>query len=119
MCARLRPTGEGRHPDELDPSKLSGLQGRLIDANLQEHRGFYLHRDARAIKEWRRGSFQWLELPRPPMIFLQKMRNLTIHGTLRALWITRQLRIERLPCWCQLLRGFPSINSRRTSEIRA
>ena len=38
----LRPTEEGRHPDELDPSKLSGLQRRLIDANLRRRHQFLL-----------------------------------------------------------------------------
>ncbi len=38
----LRPTEEGRHPDELDPSKLSGLQQRLIDANLRRRHQFLL-----------------------------------------------------------------------------
>ena len=38
----LRPTEEGRHPDELDPSKLSSLQQRLIDANLRRRHQFLL-----------------------------------------------------------------------------
>ncbi|KAK4118023.1 hypothetical protein N657DRAFT_558118, partial [Parathielavia appendiculata] len=38
----LRPTEDGRHPDELDPSKLSGLQRRLIDANLRRRHRFLL-----------------------------------------------------------------------------
>lgn len=38
----LRPTEEGRHPDELDPCKLSALQRRLIDANLRRRHQFLL-----------------------------------------------------------------------------
>lgn len=38
----LRPTKEGRQPDELDPSKLSDLQRRLIDANLRRRHQFLL-----------------------------------------------------------------------------
>ncbi len=38
----LRSTEEGRHPDELDPSKLSSLQRRLIDANLRRRHQFLL-----------------------------------------------------------------------------
>lgn len=38
----LRPTEGGRHSDELDPSKLTDLQRRLIDANLRRRHQFLL-----------------------------------------------------------------------------
>ncbi|KAL8304625.1 hypothetical protein RB597_004265 [Gaeumannomyces tritici] len=38
----LRPKEDGRHSDELDPSKLSALQQRLIDANLMRRHQFLL-----------------------------------------------------------------------------
>ncbi|KLU91872.1 hypothetical protein MAPG_10821 [Magnaporthiopsis poae ATCC 64411] len=38
----LRPTEKGRHSEELDPSTLSALQRRLIDANLRRRHQFLL-----------------------------------------------------------------------------
>lgn len=60
----LRPTKEGRHLEELDPSTLSALQRRLVDANLRRRHQFLLaQRRSRDQEKAHRHHPAALEIP--------------------------------------------------------
>ncbi|KAK4104339.1 hypothetical protein N658DRAFT_565173 [Parathielavia hyrcaniae] len=64
----LRPTEDGRHPDELDPSKLSALQRRLIDANLRRRHRFLLAQRRSRNQEVDQKQHPVLKVTSPPYI---------------------------------------------------